>query len=369
MIFNQGGGLTPDNVMNYKVIWTPGTAGYSIPSGTYLRTGFEVKGDVDLLPENIKKGVNLFNVAGTYEGAGDYVWKKTVNHEKTYSPSPAVVAHCEGSQARLYDYTFTDMNYIPVEYITAENYVDILDQMWLRTAGYDLKLVKNGSGGLNWNKLSSTDGSYISGGSVTFDAENKILTTVGFTWDGTYNYGQFYKYGTSVTIGTKEFIDYVVSNNLNEYPNGGTVDGYYYELVKENTVINNIGIQAADMGYSNMKYGQFSINSLTLTADYTIVHNLGTVPKLVIIYAEPTYETTNDNGLMGLFYNSQWKSAHGSKGVMLHDSAISHYNTVYDFAEAKDYLNLAENHMVLEYKTMTALKFKAGVKYHYIVAA
>lgn len=51
---------------------TPGTEDQTITSGVYLSGAQTVKGDTNLLAENIKEGVELFGVTGTYAG-GDTV--------------------------------------------------------------------------------------------------------------------------------------------------------------------------------------------------------------------------------------------------------------------------------------------------------
>lgn len=52
---------------------TPGTADQSIAAGTYLSGKQTIKGDANLLPENIKKDVSIFDVVGTHEGeSGGY---------------------------------------------------------------------------------------------------------------------------------------------------------------------------------------------------------------------------------------------------------------------------------------------------------
>lgn len=66
--------------------YTPGTTNQTIAAGTYL-TGIQtIIGDADLIASNIKSGVNIFGVAGTYSGldtsdatatAGDIVSGKT----------------------------------------------------------------------------------------------------------------------------------------------------------------------------------------------------------------------------------------------------------------------------------------------------
>lgn len=46
---------------------TPGTANKTIPSGRYLTGAQTILGDPDLVPGNIRSGVNIFGVSGTME--------------------------------------------------------------------------------------------------------------------------------------------------------------------------------------------------------------------------------------------------------------------------------------------------------------
>lgn len=48
---------------------TPGTADKTIASGKYLSGAQTIKGDANLLAENIKNGVSIFGVTGTYESS------------------------------------------------------------------------------------------------------------------------------------------------------------------------------------------------------------------------------------------------------------------------------------------------------------
>lgn len=50
----------------------------SIPLGKYLIGNQILKGSPNLLPENIKKGVEIFGVTGTFEGSGGSVKKGTI---------------------------------------------------------------------------------------------------------------------------------------------------------------------------------------------------------------------------------------------------------------------------------------------------
>lgn len=50
---------------------TPGTADKAIPSGRYLTGDQTIKGDANLVPENIASGVSIFGVTGTLEAGSD----------------------------------------------------------------------------------------------------------------------------------------------------------------------------------------------------------------------------------------------------------------------------------------------------------
>lgn len=49
---------------------TPGTSDKTIASGRYLTGTQTIKGDTNLVAENIKSGVSIFGVTGSYEGSG-----------------------------------------------------------------------------------------------------------------------------------------------------------------------------------------------------------------------------------------------------------------------------------------------------------
>lgn len=49
---------------------TPGTSDLTIASGVYLSGNQTIKGDANLIADNIKSGVSIFGVAGSFEGSG-----------------------------------------------------------------------------------------------------------------------------------------------------------------------------------------------------------------------------------------------------------------------------------------------------------
>lgn len=50
--------------------YTPGATDQTIASGQYLSGAQTIKGDANLVAGNIKSGISIFGVAGTYEGSG-----------------------------------------------------------------------------------------------------------------------------------------------------------------------------------------------------------------------------------------------------------------------------------------------------------
>lgn len=61
-----GSGVTKKSAATY----TPGTSDQSIASGQYLNGTQTIKGDSNLTAANIKSGIKIFNVTGSYAGSG-----------------------------------------------------------------------------------------------------------------------------------------------------------------------------------------------------------------------------------------------------------------------------------------------------------
>jgi len=79
---NSNVSLTASVTTKAAATITPGTSNQTIAAGTYLTGAQTIAGDADLTAANIKKGVNIFNVTGTYTSdataaAADVVSGKT----------------------------------------------------------------------------------------------------------------------------------------------------------------------------------------------------------------------------------------------------------------------------------------------------
>lgn len=85
------------------------------------------------------------------------------------------------------------------------------------------------------------------------------------------------------------FIDYVVSDNENAYPDRAVhTDGYYYEKTKE-------GITAEMFGCTSMAVDTYT-SAEDISYNIIVPHSLGKIPKLVLIIA------SSDVGYFDVFY-------------------------------------------------------------------
>lgn len=70
--------------------YTPGTSNQTIASGRYLTGAQTIKGDANLVPENIKDGVTIFGVTGTAKGSGAVVGTYTGNASSKVSTPQSI---------------------------------------------------------------------------------------------------------------------------------------------------------------------------------------------------------------------------------------------------------------------------------------
>lgn len=78
---NGSGKVTQDIPTKGAQTYTPGTANQTIAAGQYLTGPQTIKGDPNLIPANIKKGVSIMGITGTYNGPVPeiyYIWTGSV---------------------------------------------------------------------------------------------------------------------------------------------------------------------------------------------------------------------------------------------------------------------------------------------------
>lgn len=97
-----GSGVTKKSAATY----TPGTSDQSIASGQYLNGTQTIKGDSNLTAANIKSGVSIFGVTGTYTGSGSSGGSGNNNVEAyaVTSTSPSVSFKTASGTIKIWGY-------------------------------------------------------------------------------------------------------------------------------------------------------------------------------------------------------------------------------------------------------------------------
>lgn len=97
-----GSGVTKKSAATY----TPGTSDQSIASGQYLSGTQTIKGDANLVAGNIKSGVSIFGVTGTYAGSGSSGGSGNNNVEAyvVTSTSPSVSFKTTSGTIKIWGY-------------------------------------------------------------------------------------------------------------------------------------------------------------------------------------------------------------------------------------------------------------------------
>jgi hypothetical protein len=97
---------------------TPTTSDQTIESGVYLSGDQTILGDPNLISDNIKSGVSIFGVNGSYEGSGSGGSSEFTLQEKTVSPTmSSQTITADNGYDGLSEVT---VNAIPNEYIVTD---------------------------------------------------------------------------------------------------------------------------------------------------------------------------------------------------------------------------------------------------------
>lgn len=154
---------------------TPGASDKTIASGKYLSGAQTIKGDANLLAENIKSGISIFGVTGTYESSGSSGGKNVAQGTITGAGTNAVTID-------------TGLNSFTTLLVVKDSFVSA-------TTGIEI-LVVNGIGG-TCRGFGVSAGSYVkspsisvgavtvNGGTVTYTPSNEaqgLISNSAYTW-------------------------------------------------------------------------------------------------------------------------------------------------------------------------------------------
>lgn len=169
------------------------------------------------------------------------------------------------------------------------------------------------------------------------------------------------KYWEDYTINyNKNFINYVVSDDESQYPDGAVhTDGYYYERVSE-------GITPQMFGCTKMAVDTYTPTSNIALDSISIPHSLGEIPKIFFILAEKKITAEN---YAYINYVSGYKNGFGGLGYFdSKEYIVSQYGTFV----SKSIINLPNFPSYTATNTGTAsilFRYKSGVTYKVITMA
>lgn len=172
--------------------------------------------------------------------------------------------------------TFVQTSYNPITLTASSSDIDLgtVDASWFvgikcnyswATATYAFEFMENGVFVI-W----TADGaSHLYDGTYSYNQATKTITT---------NIKPSGSFGINSSA-TKQgsFLDFVVSDKSNAYPDSGTQGGYWYEKVVEGVPLTGI------LGMQKIAVDYFTPTADTYLSGITLTHSLGAVPTTVFI--------------------------------------------------------------------------------------
>ena len=260
---------------------TPGTADKTaIDSGSYANGTITVLGDADLKSENIKTGVNIFGIDGSYSGEGFTLQEKSVNPteqtqnvtaDSTYNGLSKVIVNPISTTYVGSGVTRVNANVItPGTSEKTAAAANVYTNGIIKVAGDTDLVAKNIKSGIN---IFGVDGSFTSNGTQssgqTIAIENDILTGKSAWAKGAEVQGSMPNNGNvSNTITTQNGTCTIPAG----YTSGGTIKAQLTPVALTNTIINGSSFQESTKDYgwrSIVEIPEGYHSAVTLTKDFS----------------------------------------------------------------------------------------------------
>lgn len=152
-----GSGVTKKSAQTY----TPSTSNQTIASGQYLSGAQTIKGDANLVAGNIKSGVSIFGVAGSYAGSSSSGSSMTMKSGTTTS-STIDTGLSSISAIVIYKSSFSSTGLIQGVYVTSEDTLHYTYcssySTWMKSCSVSTSAASSVSGGTFTLGTSGTSG-------------------------------------------------------------------------------------------------------------------------------------------------------------------------------------------------------------------
>lgn len=297
---------------------TIGQSGYSFEPKTLLKEGLtivngvngedltDVEARMSLAIEELNRIAN--RKVSESKNNGLYVWEKYEITEKTVSkPSIVLTGVCAEGIATTCD--TVDLAMVDASFFDGFTYSP-------RKFTYDET---------NGFRYISNDANVHA---AIWEAKTQTITIP--TQSGKFSGATFSYSGTKTVPAKGEFLVYMVADDPNSYPNGGELDGYWYELLTDpvdlakelDLIPENIRkgidifgvIGAMSEGVSGVDYGEVTLSSRV--SSITIEHNLGIVPSWACLIQKELeyggYTTAGNIDNKVLYADTSWYVQNGN---------------------------------------------------------
>ena len=154
---------------------TPGASDKTIASGKYLSGTQTIKGDANLLAENIKSGISIFGVTGTYESSDSSGGKNVAQGTITGAGTNAVTIDTGLN-------SFTTLLVVKDSFVSATTGIEILV---VNGIGGTCRGFGVGTGSYVKSPSTSVGAVTVNGGTVTYTPSNEaqgLISNSAYTW-------------------------------------------------------------------------------------------------------------------------------------------------------------------------------------------
>lgn len=301
--------------------------------------GENIDTELTTLESTLQEVLEILPFKG-FQNSGKYVWKKSTS-VITYT---AYCTKANGASGGSFTLDSSDVDLTQLNDLTALAPIEIS-----RTAGGYTPTIKS-EDGINFEYW--LNGAYQNSLTASWDKSTKTLTLTGTVMSGSNWVPYYYD-----THSEKEFIDYVVSNDAEAYPNGAVhTDGYWYELVEEGIDLPTLA------GCTKMAVDKITYSSRT-TGGSLISHSLGGVPKVAILFCTSRSIVNFDVTASIVVRASSGSKCYGvsiygyaSDGTALNSTSLSNDTSIMSATGVKAVMN-------------NSIYYTAGVEYTLITMA
>lgn len=148
------------------------------------------------------------------------------------------------------------------------------------------------------------------------------------------------------------FIKYVASDDSTKYPDGGTQNGFWYELVKDVPDVLTPSL------YTRVAVDKITYQSDTELSDITLNHSLGTYPLIAILMGKPAPKSNQNTVITAV--------ALFSKDYKYPNTTYQYYGTSGEISSSCQFSSIAATTATLR---MDGVALQANVEYTLITMA